>query len=312
MSDVLFEIIGSIGLVGMGIAFLVYSYRLISADEVSTRVQKYVTDQSLSNKAAAELSRPVLTGTFFERTIFAGLENIGEFLSRFAPSKSIEETNRMLTVAKNPYKLKALEFYAIRIIVFAFGIWFSLFIGSRTQIASQRVMIIAVTLIAYYIIPVIWLRMVYKRNQKEIQKSLPDVLDMLSVCATAGLGFDQAMQRVSQHWDSQIGQEFGKVISEMEVGLSRRDALHNFATRMDISELSAFVSVILQSELLGMSIADTLRIQAEQMRIQRRFRAQEEAQKLPAKMIVPLAFLILPALMAVILGPSVATIMEVF
>ena len=137
-------------------------------------------------------------------------------------------------------------------------------------------------------------------------------MDMLSVCATAGLGFDQSLQRVSEYWDTPIGHEFGRVINEMEMGLSRREALRNFSDRLDIREISSFVALILQTEQLGMSISDTLHAQAEQMRIERRFRAQEQAQKAPIKMLIPMALLIFPALLAVILGPALPILREVF
>jgi tight adherence protein C len=128
---------------------------------------------------------------------------------------------------------------------------------------------------------------------------------MLSVCATAGLGFDQSLQRVSEYWETPIGAEFGRVISEMEMGLSRRDALRNLADRLDITELSSFVAFVLQTEQLGTSIVDTMHSQADQMRVERRYRAQEQAQKIPTKMIIPMVFLIFPALLAIILGPVI-------
>jgi tight adherence protein C len=135
---------------------------------------------------------------------------------------------------------------------------------------------------------------------------------MLSVCVTAGLGFDQALQRVNEHWETPISIEFGRVLKEIEMGLSRRDALRNMVDRLDVPEVSSFVSFVLQTEQLGMSIADTLLTQAEQMRVMRRMRAQEQAQKAPTKMLLPMVFLIFPAILAIILGPVVPTLMEVF
>ena len=115
-----------------------------------------------------------------------------------------------------------------------------------------------------------------------------------------------------EHWDTLIGHECGRVINEMEMGLTRRDALRNLSDRVEIREISSFVALILQTEQLGMSVSDTLHAQAEQMRIERRFRAQEQAQKAPIKMLIPMALLIFPALLAVILGPAIPTMMEIF
>jgi tight adherence protein C len=137
-------------------------------------------------------------------------------------------------------------------------------------------------------------------------------MDMLSVCATAGLGFDQSMQRVSEYWQTSMGDEFGRVIAEMEMGLARQDALRNLAYRTDVTELSSFVSLISQAEKLGMSISNTINAMAEQMRIERQFRAQEEARKLPNKILFPLVFFIFPSMIAVILGPSLPALVDLF
>jgi tight adherence protein C len=119
------------------------------------------------------------------------------------------------------------------------------------------------------------------------------------------LGFDQSLQRVSEYWHTPVGVEFGRVVAEMEMGVSRRTALRNMADRIGLSELSSFVAVIIQSDQLGMSIADALHAQAQQMRIERRFRAQEAARKVPLKMLFPMMLLIFPAMLAVVCGPSI-------
>jgi tight adherence protein C len=150
-----------------------------------------------------------------------------------------------------------------------------------------------------------------RKRQQTIRHGLPDTLDMLSVCVAAGLGFDQAMMRVGQTFRTPMGMEFARVVSEIEVGISRRQALRNLQERVDISELSSFVAVILQSETMGMSIADVLHSQAEQVRIFRQYRAKEIAQQLPAKMMFPLALFIFPALLAVILGPTLARFVDI-
>jgi tight adherence protein C len=177
---------------------------------------------------------------------------------------------------------------------------------TRSLLSGLMILVVA------FILPITWLRWKVSSRQNEIRRSLPDALDMLSVSTAAGLGFDQAIQKVSQFFKTPAGEEFGRIVSEMEVGVSRQQALRNFADRVRISEISSFVAVIIQSEILGMSIADVLHAQAEQMRIQRQFRAKEEAQKLPVKMMVPLALLILPALLAVLLGPTIPAILEIF
>jgi len=170
----------------------------------------------------------------------------------------------------------------------------------------------AIALLIFFLLPSAWLQRKVRQRQDAVRKGLPDAMDMLSVCATAGLGFDQAIQRVSEHWNTPVGVEFGRVIHEMEMGLSRREALRNLADRLEISELSSFVAFVLQSEQLGMAISDVLHTQAGQMRAERRFRAQEQAQKIPTKMLFPMAFLIFPAVLAVVLGPALPKLFNVF
>jgi len=170
---------------------------------------------------------------------------------------------------------------------------------------------VAIFLMLFFL-PVLWLRMMVHSRQTKIQKGLPDALDMLSVCASAGLGFDQSLQRVSEYWDTPIAIELGRVVKEMEMGISRQEALRGLADRIDVGELTTFVSLVIQSDQLGMSISDTLQAQADQMRIERRFRAQEQARMIPIKMLVPLAFMIFPALIAVVLGPAIPPIIDLF
>ncbi|GAH40083.1 unnamed protein product, partial [marine sediment metagenome] len=170
---------------------------------------------------------------------------------------------------------------------------------------------IGVAVLIFYM-PKLWLRSVVRRKQENIRRHLPDALDMLSVCADAGLGFDQSLQRVSESWEGPLAIEFARVVNEMSMGETRASAMRSMAERLDVQEVSSFVAVILQSYELGMGIADTLHAQADQMRIERRYWAQEQARKIPTKMLFPLMFLILPAMFAVILGPIVPLMREIF
>src|SRR5688572_12629964 len=121
---------------------------------------------------------------------------------------------------------------------------------------------------------------------------MPDALDLLTICVEAGLGFDAAMSKVSDKWDNELSQAFARTIREIQLGKVRRDALKDMSDRLGIPEMMSFVAAIIQSEQLGVSMAKVLRIQADQMRIKRRQRAEEEAHKAPIKMIIPLALLV--------------------
>ena len=139
---------------------------------------------------------------------------------------------------------------------------------------------------------------------------MPDALDLLTIAVEAGMGFDGAMQKVADKWDNEISKGFGKVTQEMRLGVVRRDALRNMDTTMGVPDVTTFVAAIIQAEQLGVSMAKILRVQSEQMRIKRRQRAEEIANKAPIKMLFPMVFLIFPALFIILLGPAVLVIME--
>jgi tight adherence protein C len=151
-----------------------------------------------------------------------------------------------------------------------------------------------------------------KARQKLVQRALPDTLDLLTICVEAGLGFDAAIQRVVEKRDDALSHEFGRVLSEMRVGRSRRDALRSLTERTDVQDVHTFVSAIVQSEQLGVAISKVLFTQADQMRVRRRQRAEEAAHKAPIKMLFPMAFLIFPALFIVLLGPTLPRITQAF
>jgi tight adherence protein C len=166
--------------------------------------------------------------------------------------------------------------------------------------------------VVFYAVPILWLRSLAERRRQKIKEELPDALDLLSVLASAGFNFNQALARINEQWDTILGREFGRVISEIEIGISLEDAMKNFAARADVAELSSFVAVIVQSNRMGIKIADVLYTQAEQMRIIRQYRAKEMAQKMPARMMIPLALFILPALIYIIIVPAFATVVTNF
>lgn len=307
-------ILGAIALVLLGGgAFLGLSgLRAIRDIRVDRRITEFVNEGGSRYQVPGSLLETRdLEGSLAERVILPAIRTVGSFLSQFTPGGAINIVNRQLSIADNPFGMSAGEFYGLRIISLAIFAVPAFYLFSQLT-GSIRFALLFVFLFMGYSVPIVWLRGLVRKKQELVLKALPDTLDMLSVCSAAGLGFDQAMQRISEYYDNPLGEEFGRVILELEVGVSRQKALRNMADRLEVPELSGFVSVIIQSEMLGMSIADTLSSQAEQMRILRRFRAQEIAQKMPAKMIFPLAFFILPALLAVLLGPSIPAFVEIF
>ena len=298
----------------LGIIVLVIALRKLLADDIAPRLNTYVTEQDVETKRWREISlhrTRDLSGSMMTRLILPAFRRVGELLSRLAPSYAYKSLRQKLYIAGNPLGLGAREFSGIRVAFIILGIALSLFLLSRG--INQQSLVFSLAILTLCIIfPILWLRMLVSSRQNIFRRGLPDALDMLSVCVDSGLGFDQAMQRMCEQWKTPIALEFNRVVNEMEMGLSRVEALRNLAERLDVPELSSFVAVIIQSDKLGMSIADTLHAQADQMRVERRFHAQEIARTIPIKMLIPLAFLIFPAILAMLLGPSIPAMVELF
>lgn len=216
-----------------------------------------------------------------------------------------------LDVAGNPR-----NWSVSRVLTFkGIGLVAGLFLGSLWGIKLGGAAVLVAPLVstaAGFFLPDIWIRNLGQHRQLEFRKSLPDVIDMMTVCVEAGLGFDAALSRVAMNLTSPAAAEFSRVLQEMQLGRSRSEALREAASRTDVPEFRAFVSSVVQSAELGISIGDVLRAQAAQMRIKRRQRAEESAQKLPVKILGPLMLFILPAMFIVIMGPAAISVMHAF
>ncbi len=166
---------------------------------------------------------------------------------------------------------------------------------------------------AAYLAPNVWLNEMIKRRQTEIFHALPDVLDLLTICVEAGLGIDSAMVRIIDEFkENVLAQEFKTASSEIRAGKPRVDALRNMAERTGVDDIRALVSLLVQTDKLGASLARSLRVHSDSLRIKRRQIAEEAAAKTTIKMVFPLAFCIFPALMVIILGPAMIQIYHMF
>lgn len=305
----------SILLVAAGGAFLWLGIRWMNTGEIKNRLEDYVEESNFlaQNRTLqqSELHERELNDSFVSRTILPLFRQIGRFFGRLMPQSSIQTLNHQLSIAGNPLGISAREFYGIRMFLLLLGFY----LAYRLLVIMPSFIGFVTSLLAFlicYQLPRAWLKRVVRKRQDKIRRGLPDALDMLSVCADAGLGFDQALQRVSDYWKTPVGIELGRVVAEMEMGVSRQTALRNLSRRLEVEELTSFVAVIIQSDQLGMSITETLHAQSKQMREERRFRAQEEARKMPVKMLFPMLFFIFPAMFAVILGPMIPALVEFF
>jgi tight adherence protein C len=266
---------------------------------VQARLQAYGTRPR--TLAEMELAMP-----FTERVILPMIRGMSAFILRFAPQKNVEEIKHRLDLAGNPNNWTASDFLGVRglsAIIAAAIILLLLFI-LRTP-PMQMLLFAGIGGILGFYLPIFWLNLKIRARKHEIQRALPDALDLLTISVEAGLGFDAAMFKVTEKSDNELSRAFARVNAEIRVGKLRREALRDMANRIDVPDISNFVAAIIQADQLGVSIGKILRIQSEQMRIKRRQRAEEQAAQAPVKMMFPLVFLIFPSILIVLLGPAI-------
>jgi tight adherence protein C len=163
-----------------------------------------------------------------------------------------------------------------------------------------------------FFIPDLILYDLSERRQGTIRQTLPDILDTLTVSVEAGLGFDAALTQVTRYGRGPLAGEFARVLQEMQIGRSRVEALRALGARTNVNELRSFCAIVVQATELGVPIANVMREQAREMRIRRRQRAEELAQKVPVKILFPLIFCLFPAVFIIVLGPGMINILDVF
>lgn len=274
--------------------------------ELQTRLDEFNQRGEAVNLEKIEMSLP-----FTERVVFPAARRFGEIASRFTPQNAIQSTAKKLDLAGNPGRLDPTLFLSLQFLaalVFG-GVLFLAFTLGQMQIPlGQRMLFTIGGVILGFYFPQLWLTSKINSRQSSIRKSLPDALDLLTICVEAGLGFDAAMAKVGEKWNSELSLAFARVIQEIQLGKIRREALRDMADRVGLPEMTSFVAAVIQSEQLGVSMAKVLRIQADQMRVKRRQRAEEEAHKAPIKMLIPMALLIFPSLMITLMTPAVLRI----
>jgi tight adherence protein C len=255
-----------------------------------------------------ELAQP-----FTQRVVAPSVLRAARFLSRFTPRSNVEKLRQNLVEAGSPPRLGVSEFLGLRIVLAGLcgGVVFLLFALSGSSLMNLLLFPIVIAGVGY-MMPGIWLSRKIKDRKKSVQLSLPDAIDLLTISVEAGLGFDPALHRVADKWDNELTFEFRRMLHEMRIGKSRREAMRELANRCNVDDLNVFVSSIIQADQLGVSITQVLRTQSRQLRIRRRQRAEEAAHKAPIKMLFPMALLIFPALYAVILGPAIPKMLEGF
>jgi tight adherence protein C len=233
--------------------------------------------------------------------------------TRLLPSRQVERLRRKLVQAGHKSERHIGVFLATEValgLLLAAGAYEFLHVrGFDQRNPLMGLMIAAMLGVLGLYIPYMWLRRRVEDRQRRLRRSLPDALDLMAIAVSAGLSLDSAMLEVVERWESELSQELQQVLTEMQLGASRRQALLNLVERTRLDELRLLVAALLQAEELGANVSQTLSVQAEQLRISRRQLAEEKARKAPIKMIVPLVGFIFPAMFVVLLAPAVLQFM---
>ena len=258
------------------------------------------------------VQRLELRQSFAKRVLLPMVRRALYWLGRRMPLASIENTRRRWERAGEPWGLTALDFLGLALLLpFAMGGAYVLLMRDRLPLTLTLRNALA-PLAAGFLLPHLWLHQRVRRRQREIDRALPDALDMLSIGVEAGLGFESAMLGVADQWNNALTQEFQWTVREMRLGMPRDRALRRMASRTGVESLATFVAVLVQSTRLGVSISEVLHTQAAQMRLRRRQMAEEAAREASIKMIFPLVFMIFPAVLVVLLGPSAPQLVDFF
>jgi tight adherence protein C len=230
-------------------------------------------------------------------------------LSRLYPSQDIDRVHADLLKAGLTGSMRAEEYVAVQVgsVMLGIGIGLVALISGIVKVKLGLAILFILPMLGG-LVPSWWLRHRIKARREQVTNDLPDLLDLMTISVAAGLGLEQAMQVSCARFESPVCHELRLTLREMELGLSRQDALENMKLRTDIDDLVTFAVVLAQADALGLPIGRVLQAQADEMRDKRRQRAREKAAKVPVKILFPLALCFLPAIMIVILGPIVGPI----
>ncbi len=270
-------------------------------DPIQQRLAEYGDRETPMTLEEIELSQG-----FYDRIVLPLLNNVGKMAMRFTPQATLENARNRLEMAGNPMRLEPAFFLTMRIVlaILLGGVMFFVFALSRRNWVQGLVLTGLFTFIGYSF-PDMWLSGRIRARQRSIFRSMPDALDLLTISVEAGLGFDAAMAQVHEKWDDELSMEIGRVLREIRLGKTRREALRSMANRLGVPEMTSFVAAVIQSEQLGVSMGTVLRVQSDQMRVRRRQMAEEEAQRAPVKIVFPIGLLIFPSLLIILLGPAI-------
>lgn len=254
-----------------------------------------------------------LDAPFADRVLFPLLNRAQGIGRRLSPSDANDRIREKLEIAGNPAGWTVERVMAGKVVGFVVFLGLSLVIAVLFSLSFLMTLLLVVcAAMAGYHAPNMYLYQKAHDRSDLIQRALPDAIDLLTISVESGLGFDAAVAQVSRNSEGPLADEFARMLQEMQIGRGRSDALRSMADRTDLPDLRTFVSAMVQADAFGIPVGQVLRVQSSEIRIKRRQWAEEMAQKVPVKILVPLIFCILPCLFIAVLGPAGISMMSTF
>ena len=307
LSSIPFEVFVGLGGLGVGLAL----FFVLSQFEERTTARsslRQLDDYEVDNQREKELLAPLQ-----QRLVAPALAGFARFGGRLNPPEYVERVRDKHLQAGIAGADRVEKFLAMRVLGFVFIPFWLAFTFLINPLGLEGLLQWGFALTGSMIGaigPTSRLNGKVEARQKAIQRALPDVLDLLVISVEAGLGFEQAVDRVISNVPGELADEFARVLGETQAGSSRADALRSMQERVDTPEIRSFTLAMIQADTFGVSIGRVLRAQADEMRVKRRQLAQEKAQKAPVKMMIPMVLCIFPALFVVVLGPAMINISQ--
>ena len=299
-----------LGLVAaLGVLFIVFGLTVSMSAKPADLLEARLAQFTELGRMPTTLSEVELSLPFFERAIRPTLDKLGSFITKFVRSGSLEALQEQINLAGRPWGMTASAFWLLRLL--SLLLFTVLGLGLAILMTLDEPMFLLGPVgggVLGWLVPQMLLTSKVKKRKKAILLAMPSALDLLTISVEAGLSFDAALARVAEKYENPLTAEITQVLNEVRLGRPRIEALEDMARRCKVEELTNFVQAVVQSEQLGVGIANVLRIQSEEIRRRRRQRAEEQGQKAPLKMLFPMVGCIFPTLFIVLLGPAVVEV----
>jgi tight adherence protein C len=262
-----------------------------------------------TNRRLVDLGGPrdLMERGFTDRAVFPAVKRLGEFGMRVTPQAWAARTRQRLVRANWYPTVDETSWAAVRVLSIVLAIVVYV-VFSRYVEGTQALLLFAICALGGFAGPDQVLNRRIADRVKAIERDLPDIIDLLVISIEAGMSFEAALGRVVEHVPGELSDEFGRMLQETRVGVSRHEAMLGLAERTDVDDLNSFILAMNQAESFGVSVARMLRVQADEMRSRRRQRAQEKAFAAPVKMVFPLVICIFPSIFVILLGPAAINI----